>query len=81
MRTKQIVPGFSNTRKFRAIVNGVGFYMTPKDMVEMPFTAQRVAVWTVLESCVNEKVKGMVRTVKAYNDDMSSSETTVQIDI
>ncbi len=81
MRTKQIVPGFPNTRKFRAIVNGVGFYLTPKDMLDMPFTSQRVAVWTVLESCVNEKAQGMVRTVKAYNDNMVASEVTVQIDI
>jgi len=81
MRTKQIVPGFPNTRKFRAIVNGVGFFLTPKDMLDMPFESQRVAVWTVLESCVNAGVPGMVRTVKAYNDDMSSSETTVQINI
>ena len=81
MRTKQIVPGLSNNHKFRAIVNGVGFYLTPKEMLDMPFTAQRIAVWTVLESCVTQRVKGMVRTVRSYNDDMSSQENTVQVDL
>jgi hypothetical protein len=79
MRTKQIIPGLANTHKFRAIVNGVGFYMTPKQMVEMPFTTQRVAVWTALESCVNEKITGVVKTVKSYDYNMKPVEVTVQI--
>jgi hypothetical protein len=79
MRTKQIIPGLSNTHKFRAIVNGVGFYTTPKQMVDMPFMAQRVAVWTALESCVTQKITGVVKTVKSYDYNMNPVEVTVQI--
>jgi len=79
MRTKQIIPGLSNTHKFRAIVNGVGFYMTAKQMVDMPFTTQRVAVWSVLEYCVNQKIIGAVKTIRSYASDMKPVDVTVQI--
>jgi hypothetical protein len=79
MRTKQIVPGIKNSHKFRAIVNGVGFYMTVNQMQEMPFTSQRIAVWQTLEHCVVQKLAGFSQRVKVYNDYLYSTEVDVQV--
>ena len=41
--------------------------------------AQRVAVWTALESCVTQKITGVVKTVKSYDSNLKPVEVTVQI--
>lgn len=79
MRTKQIVPGIKNSHKFRAIVNGVGFYMTVNQMLDMPFTSQRIAVWQTLEHCVIQKLAGFAQRVKVYNDFHDKTEVDVQV--
>ena len=49
MKMKQIIPGVNNNQRFRVILNGIGFFTTVKEMTNMPFTEQRVAVWLAIE--------------------------------
>lgn len=81
MRTKQIIPGLKNSQRIRVIINGVGFYTTVKDMADMPFTDQRVAVWQTLEICVREGIKGLSQRVKLYDDSFRQTEVDVQVNI
>ena len=83
MKVKRIIPGINNNQRFRVILNGVGFYSTVKDMTDMPFTEQRVAVWTAMERLVNgmPKSTGFSTTHRIYNSKMEVKEYQVQIDI
>jgi hypothetical protein len=83
MKVKRIIPGINNNQRFRVILNGVGFYTTVKDMTDMPFTEQRVAVWTAMERLVNgmPKSTGFGTTHRVYDSKMQVKEYQVQIDI
>jgi hypothetical protein len=81
MRTKQIIPGIKNSHRIRVIINGVGFYTTVKDMTEMPFNDQRVAVWQTLEVCVREGIKGLSQRVKLYDHSFRKTEVDVQVNL
>ena len=83
MKVKRIIPGINNNQRFRVILNGVGFYSTVKDMTDMPFTEQRIAVWTAMERLVNgmPKSTGFATTHRIYNSKMEVKEYQVQIDI
>lgn len=81
MRTRQIISGLKNSQRIRVIINGVGFYTTVKDMVDMPFTDQRVAVWQTLEACVREGIRGLSQRVNLYDDGFRKTEVDVQVNL
>lgn len=82
MRTKQIIEGLNNTQKIRVILEGVGFYMQVKDILDrFLFTNQRVAVWTTLEQVSREKVQGMATSYVFYDEKMQRKEIQVQVDL
>ena len=83
MKTKQIIPGVNNHQRFRVILNGVGFYTTVKEMTNMPFTDQRVAVWTAMEKLKNGNPQstGIGTTHRVYDSKMQVKEYQIQIDI
>ncbi len=77
MRTKQIIPGLSNTHKFRAIVNGVGFYTTPKQMVDELAARGRGAVLITFEFAEVEdfeKLSGVGFVMDFSEDEMSERD-------
>jgi len=83
MKTKQIIPGVNNHQRFRVILNGVGFFTTVKEMTNMPFTEQRVAVWLAIERMKNghPNSTGFSTTHRFYDAQMQSKEYQVQVDL
>ena len=82
MRTKQIIEGLNNTQKVRVILDGVGFYMQVKDLLDaFVFTEQRVAIWTTIERCVRERVKGLAISTSFYDNKMQRKEIQIQVDL
>lgn len=82
MKMKQIIPGVNNHQRFRVILNGVGFFTTVKEMVNMPFTEQRVAVWLAIERMKNGiPCNGLATTHRVYDDKMRVKEYQVQVDL
>ncbi len=82
MRTKQLIWGLNNSRKIRAIVDGVGMYMQVKDLQDrFVFTNQRVAVWQALEYCVRTNTMGFATTYTFYDEKMQRKAVQVQVDL
>jgi hypothetical protein len=83
MKMKQIIPGVNNNQRFRVILNGVGFYTTVKEMTNMPFTEQRVAVWLAIERMKNghPNSTGFATTHRVYDEKMQVKEYQVQVDL
>jgi hypothetical protein len=76
MRTKQIITGFNNSQRFRAIINGVIIGDNEvKDLVgnRFPDTTQRVAVWEALiEIAITRRVgkpsiQGISKEIRGYD--------------
>jgi hypothetical protein len=76
MRTKQIITGFNNSQKFRAIINGVIVGDNKvQDLINnrFPDTTQRVAVWEALiEIAINRRVgkpsiQGISKNIRGYD--------------
>ena len=81
MRTKQIINGLKNSQRIRVIVNGVGFYTTVSDAINMPFTEQRIAVWNALEVIGREKIDGYGGSTKVYDNGMKVQTIQFQISL
>ena len=83
MKMKQIIPGVNNHQRFRVILNGVGFFTTVKEMTNMPFTEQRVAVWLAIERMKNghPSSTGFGTTHRVYDDKMQVQECQVQVNL
>jgi hypothetical protein len=83
MKMKQIIPGVNNHQRFRVILNGVGFFTTVQEMVNMPFTEQRVAVWLAIERMKNghPSSNGLATTHRVYDEKMQVKEYQVQVDL
>jgi len=82
MRTKQLIWGLNNSQKVRVILDGVGMYMTVKDLQDrFVFTNQRVAVWQAIETCVRTGTMGLATTYTFYDEKMQSKSIQVQVDL
>jgi len=78
---KKIVPGLKNSQRVRVIVNGVGFYTTVQDAIQMPFSDQRVAVWNALETIGREGIQGFGGQTKIYDYQMKPTTIDVQVNL
>jgi hypothetical protein len=90
MRTKQIIDGFKNIQKFRAVINGVIIGDNQvKDLVGNRFqqTDQRIAVWQALEKIASSHRIGCTlvdsygTTYEFYDGKMKKSVIDVQVDL
>ena len=56
MRTKTLIHGLKNSQKIRAMLNGVGIYMTVGEIAsKFATSAHCIAVWTVTETLVRDR--------------------------
>jgi len=78
---KQIIKGLKNTQRVRVIVNGVGFSGQIKDITNMCFTSQRVAVITALEQIAKEKITGFGSQMSFYDHKMQVERISFQVDL
>ena len=81
MRTKQIVPGFKNKQRVRAIVNGVGYITTIQDLVGGPFSTQTTALLNVLHIIKNENCGGVGTTIRTFDHEMKEQSFQIQLDL
>lgn len=81
MRTKQIIPGFKNKQRVRAIVNGVGFITTIQDIVAGPFTSQTTAILQVFNIMKNADCNGAGTTIHVYDHLMKQHSYQIQLDL
>jgi len=87
MKTKRLIPYFNNSQKFRAIVDGVGLYMTVSQL-ETTFatSSHRIAVWQALEALGISRHKepnttGLGTTITVYDDKIKPTRIPVQVDL
>ena len=78
---KQIIKGLKNTQRVRVIVNGVGFSGMIKDITNMCFTSQRVAVVTALEQIAKEGITGFGSTMRFYDQKLRVERIDFQVDL
>jgi hypothetical protein len=78
---KQIIKGLKNTQRVRVIVNGVGFSGMIKDITNMCFTSQRVAVVTALEQIAKEGITGFGSTMSFYDQKLRVERIDFQVDL
>jgi hypothetical protein len=78
---KQIVKGLKNTQRVRVIVNGVGFSGMIKDITNMCFTSQRVAVVAALEQIAREGIRGFGSTMSFYDQKLRVERISFQVDL
>ena len=78
---KQIIKGLKNTQKVRVIVNGVGFSGQIKDITNMCFTSQRVAVITALEQIAKEGITGFGSQMSFYDHKMQVERVSFQVNL
>ena len=81
MRTKQSVPGFKNSQRVRAIVNGVGYITTIQDLVAGPFTTQTTALLNVLHIIKTENCCGVGTTIRTFDHEMKEQSYQIQLDM
>jgi hypothetical protein len=81
MRTKQSVPGFKNSQRVRAIVNGVGYITTIQDLVAGPFTTQTTALLNVLHIIKTENCCGVGTTIRTFDHEMKEKSYEIQLDM
>ena len=82
MRTKTLIDGFKNSQKIRAIVDGVGFYMTIGEIVDrFVYTTQYCAVEQTLHMMAREKCGGITHTLSVYDYKMNKETVALQIDL
>jgi hypothetical protein len=81
MRTKQIVPGFKNKQRVRAIVNGVGYITTIQDLVSGPFSTQTTALLNVLHIIKTENCRGVGTTIRTFDHEMKEQSYQIQLDL
>jgi hypothetical protein len=81
MRAKRLIQGLNNSQKIRVIIDGVGFVTTVKDVDNMPFVSQRVAVHSVLISIGTQGLQGLATTQRVYSERQTTEEYQVQVDL
>ena len=81
MRTKQSVPGFKNSQRVRAIVNGVGYITTIQDLVAGPFTTQTTALLNALHIIKTENCGGVGTTIRTFDHAMKEQSYQIQLDM
>ncbi len=81
MRAKRLIQGLNNSQKIRVIIDGVGFVTTVKDVDNMPFVSQRVAVHSVLMSIGTQGLQGLATTQRVYSERQTTEEHQVQVDL
>jgi hypothetical protein len=81
MRTKQMVPGFKNKQRVRAIVNGVGYITTIQDLVCGPFSAQTTALLNVLHIMKDENCGGVGTTIRTFDHEMKEQSFQIQLNL
>ena len=81
MRAKRLIQGLNNNQKIRVIIDGVGFVTTVKDVDNMPFVSQRVAVHSVLMSIGTQGLQGLATTQRVYSERQTTEEYQVQVDL
>jgi hypothetical protein len=81
MRAKRLIQGLNNSQKIRVIIDGVGFVTTVKDVDNMPFVSQRVAVHSVLMSIGTQGLQGLATTQRVYSERQTTEEYQVQVDL
>ncbi len=81
MRAKRIIQGLNNSQKIRVIIDGVGFVTTVRDVDNMPFVSQRMAVHSTLMSIGVKGLQGLVTTQRVYSDRQTTEEFQVQVDL
>ena len=81
MRAKRLIQGLNNNQKIRVIIDGVGFVTTVKDVDNMPFVSQRVAVHSVLMSIGTQGLQGLATTQRVYTERQTTEEYQVQVDL
>jgi len=81
MRAKRLIQGLNNSQKIRVIIDGVGFVTTVKDVDNMPFVSQRVAVHSVLMSIGTQGLQGLATTQRVYTERQTTEEYQVQVDL
>jgi hypothetical protein len=82
MSRSQVISGLKNSQKIRVIVGDVGIYITvgQTDTV-FATTKHRLAVQHTLHLMVSESCGGISHTVKVFDENLSSSEVSVQVDL
>jgi hypothetical protein len=81
MRAKRLIQGLNNSQKIRVIIDGVGFVTTVRDVDNMPFVSQRVAVHSVLMSIGTQGLQGLATTQRVYSERQTTEEYQVQVDL
>jgi hypothetical protein len=81
MRTKQIVPGFKNKQRVRAIVNGVGYITTIQDLVCGPFSTQTTALLNALHIMKTADCGGVGTTIRTFDHEMKEQSFQIQLDM
>jgi len=81
MRTKQMVPGFKNKQRVRAIVNGVGYITSIQDLVCGPFSTQTTALLNVLHIMKNENCDGVGTTIRTFDHEMKEHSFQIQLNL
>jgi hypothetical protein len=81
MRAKRLIQGLNNSQKIRVIIDGVGFVTTVRDVDNMPFVSQRVAVHSVLTSIGTQGLQGLATTQRVYSERQTTEEYQVQVDL
>jgi hypothetical protein len=92
MRTKTLIPGLKNSQKIRAMLNGVGIYMTVGEIAgKFATSAHCIAVWTVTEKLVSDRriarelgwllPTGLATRLDSNSPGYRGTEIDVQIDL
>jgi hypothetical protein len=82
MRRAAVIKGFKNSQKIRAIVDGVGLYMTIGDIVDsFVYTTQYCAVEQTLHMMAREKCGGISQRLGIYDYKMNKVTVDVQVDL
>jgi hypothetical protein len=81
MRAKRLIQGLNNSQKIRVIIDGVGFVTTVRDVDNMPFLSQRMAVHSTLMSIGTQGLQGLATTQRVYSERQTTEEYQVQVDL
>ena len=82
MRKAAVIKGLKNSQKIRAIVNGVGFYMTVGEIENrFAMSTHYTVVAHTLALMAKEKCGGIGHTVRVYDGKMNQVPVEVQVDL